>query len=59
VVGGGGVEVGGDPELGGAVGVAGGEVVPALLGADLDGGEGRETVDDGEGELSSLHALLE
>ena len=59
VVGGGLVEAGGDPELGGAVGVAGGEVVPPLLGADLDRWEGREAVDHREGEFRADHPFLE
>src|SRR5215218_11228498 len=59
VGGGGGVEVGGDSELGGAVGVAGGEVVPALLGADLDRWEGREAVDHREGAFGADHPFFE
>jgi hypothetical protein len=42
-----------DPELGGAVGVTGGEVVPAFLGADLDRWEGGEAVDHREGQLGA------
>ena len=45
------VEVGGNPELGGAVGVAGGEVVPALLGPDLNRRERGQAVDDRQGEI--------
>src|SRR4029453_13949740 len=59
VVGGCLVEVGGDPELGGAVGVAGGEVVPAFLGADLDGWGGGPAVGPPGGGRGGDPPLLE
>ena len=41
------------------MGVAGGEVVPALLGPDLDRGQGGQAVDDREGQLGAEHPLLQ